>query len=137
MHPLPPLVAFPTLSQAAALLTVSPSTLSRREDLVYEAMGERDKRVPPLEVLRLAAIFRKRPLREVADDLTGYARSHAPDWAPQIEATLAAHVERLESQLLREREFLTEARRTLPRPLYREVEQAYRAWQAAELSAGS
>lgn len=132
----PPLVAYPTLSRAAALLAVSPSTLSRREDLEFEAMGERDKRIPGLEVLRLATVFRKRPLQEVAADLVAYAHSHAPASSAQIEASLTAHVERLEAQLAREREFLAEARRSLPRALYREVEQTYRAWRAADLAAG-
>jgi hypothetical protein len=53
-----PLVAYPTLTEAAGLLGVSASTLSRRSDLEFERMGERDKRLPAGEVMRLAGVER-------------------------------------------------------------------------------
>lgn len=48
------------------LLGVSASTLSRRGDLQCERMGERDKRVSAGKVMRLAVVYRKRSLGEVA-----------------------------------------------------------------------
>ena len=121
-----PLIAYPTLSQAANLLGVSPSTLSRRQDVALESMGERDKRVPVAEVLRLAAIFRRRAINEVAADLIDYARERAPTQASSVEGDVEHFFEQLEAPTVRERDFLAEAKRALPRELYREVERAYR-----------
>jgi hypothetical protein len=79
------LLAYPTLTEAARLLGVSASTLSRRNDVVCERMGERDKRVPAGEVLRLAVVYRKRSLGEVAADLIGRARERSPRDAEHVQ----------------------------------------------------
>jgi DNA-binding Lrp family transcriptional regulator len=121
-----PLTAYPTLSQAAKLLGVSPSTLSRRSDVVPEAMGARDKRLPATEVLRLAAIYRKRSINEVALDLIEYAREHASAYVPEIEREVERFFALLPPPSV-ERDFLADAKAVLPEAVYREVEHAYRA----------
>jgi hypothetical protein len=55
------------------MLGISPSTISRREDLAGESRGERDVVLAPAEVLRLAAIYRKRSLNDVAQSLLDLA----------------------------------------------------------------
>lgn len=64
---------YPTMSQAARLLGVAASTLSRRADLAVEARGDRDLVLLPAEVLRLARVYRKRSINEVAADLIDLA----------------------------------------------------------------
>jgi hypothetical protein len=122
-----PLIAYPTLSQAAKLLGVSPSTLSRRSDVLYEAMGARDKRLPATEVLRLAATYRKRSINEVAFDLIIYAREHAPTHVPEVEQEVERFFGLLAPPSVSERDFLADARAALPEDVYLEVERAYRA----------
>jgi hypothetical protein len=122
-----PLTAYPTLSQAAKLLAVSPSTLSRRSDVVREAMGSRDKRVPAAEVLRLAAIYRKRSINEVALDLVEYARERASAYVPNIEREVERFFALLPPASVTEPDFLADAKAALPEAVYREVEHAYRA----------
>lgn len=121
-----PLTAYPTLTQAAALLGVSASTLSRREDLTWEQMGERDKRVPAAEVLRLASIYRKRSINEVAADLVNYTREHAEGCADQIEEEIERFFESLAAPSRPGDQFLAEAKRALPAALYTQVERVYR-----------
>jgi hypothetical protein len=122
-----PLITYPTLSQAAKLLDVSPSTLSRRTDVAHETMGARDKRLPAAEVLRLAAIYRKRSINEVALDLIEYARERAPAYVPEIEQEVERFFELLAPPSVTERDFLADAKAALPEAVYREVERAYRA----------
>lgn len=121
-----PLIAYPTLTEAATLLAVSASTLSRREDLAFEAMGARDKRVPAGEVLRLAAVYRKRSINEVAADLLDYARDHAPDRAEDVEEEVERFFEDRPPPVLEETAFLAAAKEALPPQLYKEVERVYR-----------
>lgn len=121
-----PLTIYPTMSQAAAVLGVSASTLSRRRDLACERMGERDKRVPVAEVLRLAAVYRKRSINGVAADLIRHVRERAPAHVEQVEEEVERFFEQLQAPAASAERFLAEARRALPRKLYREVERVYR-----------
>ncbi len=122
-----PLIAYPTLTEAARLLGVSASTLSRRDDLRAERMGERDRRVPAIEVMRLAAVYRKRSLNEVAADVVEYAEQHAPEQAATVEDQVQRFFAERRGRAPSEGAFLDEARRALPAELYREVERVYRA----------
>src|SRR5438874_12582321 len=70
----PSLQAYPNLTAAAEILGVSASTLSRRGDLATEHRGERDIVIAPADVLRLAVIYRKRSLNDVAQALLDHAR---------------------------------------------------------------
>jgi hypothetical protein len=123
------LLAYPTLTEAAHMLCVSASTLSRREDLVCERMGERDKRIPAGEVLRLAVVYRKRALSEVAAALIGCAREGSPQHTEQVQEQVQEEVERFfeqsASSALSESGFLAEAKRALPAELYEQVREVY------------
>lgn len=122
-----PLIAYPTLTEAARLLAVSASTLSRRDDLRAERMGERDRRLPAGEVMRLAALYRKRSLNEVAADVVDYAAQHAPTQATAVEGQIEAFFAEHQAQALAKGAFLDEARRALPDELYGEVERVYQS----------
>jgi hypothetical protein len=121
------LLAYPTLTEAALLLGVSASTLSRRDDLACERMGERDKRIPAVEVMRLAAVYRKRSLGEVAADLIGRAQERSPEHAEHVREEVERFFEQSRPPMLSESEFLTEAERALPAELYEQVRRVYRA----------
>jgi hypothetical protein len=114
--------AYPNIRAAAKMLDVAASTLSRRGDLVAEARGERDQVLPPGEVMRLAGIYRKRSLNDVAQDLIDLARESSPEDATRVEAEIESY---FEAQAIgpgeRER-FLESARRLLPPELVRQVE---------------
>ncbi len=121
------LLAYPTLTEAARLLGVSASTLSRRDDLVVERMGERDKRVPAGEVMRLASVYRKRSLGEVAADLIGRALESSPQHAEHVQEEVECFFEQSMPSARSESEFLAEAERALPAYLYEQVRRVYQA----------
>lgn len=121
------LLAYPTLTEAARLLGVSASTLSRRDDLVVERMGERDKRVPIGEVMRLAVVYRKRSLGEVAAGLIGRARESSPQYAEHVQEEVERFFEQKEPLVLSDGAFLAEAERVLPSDLYEQVRRVYQA----------
>jgi hypothetical protein len=116
------LEAYPNIRAAAALIGISASTLSRREDLLAEHRGERDRVLPAAEVLRLAAIYRKRSLNDVAQDLIDHVRAESPDEAARVEEEVEAFFEGRTISENRRDEFLLLARRLLPASLYKEVE---------------
>lgn len=121
------LLAYPTLTEAAGLLGVSASTLSRREDLLCERMGERDKRVPVGEVMRLAVVYRKRSLGEVAADLISRAQEQSPRDAEHVQEGIERFFEQSEAPVLPNSAFLVEAKRALPAELYEQVRRVYEA----------
>jgi hypothetical protein len=120
------LLAYPTLTEAARLLGVSASTLSRRGDLVHERMGERDKRVSAGEVMRLAAVYRKRSLGEVAVDLIGGAQERSPAYVGHVQEEIERFFEDRSAFTQSESAFLAEAKRALPADLYQQVRAVYR-----------
>jgi hypothetical protein len=121
------LLAYPTLTEAAHLLGVSASTLSRRDDLVVERMGERDKRIPAGEVMRLAVVYRKRSLGEVAADLIARAWESSPQYAEYVQEEVERFFEQREPPVLLDGAFLAEAKRALPGELYEQVRRVYGA----------
>lgn len=121
------LLAYPTLTEAGRLLGVSASTLSRRDDLACERMGERDKRVPAGEVMRLATVYRKRALGEVAADLIARARERSPQYAEYVQEEIERFFEQRELPVLSDGAFLAEAERALPPELYEQVRRVYDA----------
>jgi hypothetical protein len=70
------LTPYPSMNQAAKMLGVATSTLSRRPDVVTEARGDRDLVLRPAEVLRLGRIYRKRSINETAAELVALAEQH-------------------------------------------------------------
>lgn len=117
------LEAYPNISAAAEMLGVAPSTLSRRGDLVTQRRGERDIVLPAAEVLRLAMIYRKRSLNDVAYRLIDHARTVSTDDTSRIEGEIESFFEGRSSEEYK-MEFLAAARRLLPRSLYDAVEAA-------------
>lgn len=114
--------AYPNISTAARMLGVATSTLSRREDLASEARGERDQVLAPREVMRLAAVYRKHSLNDVAQDLIELARESSAEDVGRVEGEVEAFFERGAVPAERREEFLATARLLLPAKLYSEVE---------------
>jgi hypothetical protein len=124
------LSAYPNLSAAAAMLGVAVSTLSRRDDLQAQARGERDRVLEPSEVMRLAYVFRKRSVNEVAGELIAYAQAHEPALVAEVEADVEQFfIDRAnEDDRHDDREaFLAAAKRMLPSKLYNQVERTVEA----------
>lgn len=84
MHPSIDIRAWPTLSTAARMLGVAPSTLSQRDDLAALQADVLEKRISPGTVIRLARLYRRRVVDEVGFDLVAYAAEHAPDLIPAV-----------------------------------------------------
>jgi hypothetical protein len=115
------LQAYPTLSSAARILGVAPSTLSRRTDLQIEARGERDKVLRPAEVMRLAVVYRKRSLNEVAADLVAHVREHAPDATDAVDEELETFIDQLARPASELDQLLELAERNLPENVVAEI----------------
>ena len=119
------LAAYPTLRQAAAMLAVDPSTLSRRADLQAVRSG-REKRLSPREVMRLGAVYKHRTPYELAGSLVALALETAPNLVDRVEAEIERTFdEPAPSEALDPVTFLAQAKKFLPNDLYRQVERAY------------
>jgi hypothetical protein len=106
------------------MLDVAASTLSRRADLAREARGERDVVLSPSEVLRLGAIYRRRSLNDLAQDLIDHAEAVGVDEKLRVEAEIEAFFEH--DTLAAEREELLRlARRRLPSELIEQIEASF------------
>jgi len=115
------LQAYPNIKAAADILGVSASTLSRRQDLVSEHRGERDVALRPAEVLRLAAIYRKRSLNDVAQDLLEHAHAVGAEEHVRVEEEIEAFFDA--NTIAAQREQLSRlARRMLPPELCEQIE---------------
>lgn len=121
------LVAWPSQRDAARMLGVDESTLSRRSDVERERYGERELRLPPAEVLRLADAYRRRSVNAVAADLLKLARDRAPELEGAVRSEIDEYFARRAPIPIDNERFLAQARRTLPRALYEQVERAYSA----------
>ena len=113
--------AHPNIRSAAEMLDVAASTLSRRADLAREQRGERDVVLSPGEVLRLGAIYRRRSLNDVAQDLIDHAESVGAEEKRRVEEQVEAFFEQNNVAAERE-ELLHLARRRLPPELVEEIE---------------
>jgi hypothetical protein len=113
--------AYPTLSATARMIGVSPSTLTRRDDVETVERGSRDLVVAPAEVLRLASVYRKRSLNEVAADLIDAAELVSPADATWVEEAVEAFFAGRTTHEPK-RDFLDQAKQYLPKDLYAEVE---------------
>jgi hypothetical protein len=120
------LAAYPTLRQAALILGVTVSSLSRRPDLGAERVG-RERRLAPLKVMGLAAYYRRRSEYEVAGSLLDYALKHAPAVVAEVERELNSYLEATSDRdvPLDADFFLTTAAKHLPADLYDAVVDAY------------
>ncbi|MGA3129130.1 MAG: hypothetical protein ABSB36_10260 [Candidatus Dormibacteria bacterium] len=120
----PDVRAWPSLSRAARALGVDKSTLSRRDDLHGERVGQQEIRLSPATVMRLAREYRRRVVDEVAFDLVEYAREQAQDQTEAVEAEIDAYLAGHPSTPPDVAQLLELARRHLPADLYRQVERA-------------
>lgn len=118
----PSLQAYPNLTAAAEILGVSASTLSRRGDVATEHRGERDIVIAPADVLRLAVIYRKRSLNDVAQALLDHARGAAPEDVGRVEDELETFFEERAVAETETEQFVLLARRLLPSSLVHQIE---------------
>jgi hypothetical protein len=116
---------YPSQREAASMLRVSASALSRFDQVESVQVGGRGKHYSPAAVLVAGTFYKKRSLNEIAAELMDYARQHGSD-----EAMASAKseiddffVNRTADPVDRDL-FLRQARRSLPGPLYREVKRA-------------
>jgi hypothetical protein len=115
------LQVYPNLSAAARILEVSASTLSRRDDIAVERRGDRDVAIPVAEVLRLAAIYRRRSLNDVAQALLDRARAAAPTDASRVEEEIEEFFEQQRVTDDQKEQFIVLARRLLPASVSAEI----------------
>jgi len=115
------LQAHPNIRTAAEMLGVSASTLSRRPDLASERRGERDVVLAPAEVLRLGAIYRKRSLNDIAQNLLDHAAAVGADEKLRVEEEIEAFFESKTISAERE-ELVRLARRLLPSEFVEQIE---------------
>lgn len=110
------------------MLGVTVSSLSRRPDLGAERVG-RERRLPPLKVMELAAYYRRRSEYEVAGSLLDYALKHAPAVVDEVERELDNYLEATSDHDAPPDAdaFLTTAAKHLSADLYDAVADAYGA----------
>jgi hypothetical protein len=118
--------AFPTLSEAAEMIGVDKSTVSRADISVVQVGA--NKRVLPTALLTLAMTKRRRPVTQVAAALINYARAHAPDELDaverEVEEFFASMRDRGTPSISRD-DFLDEARRFLSAAELESLERRY------------
>lgn len=68
----------PNQKQAALLLGIDPSQLSRLEDAQYEPAGKRGRHYRPAELMRLNKHHKRKSVNGLAADLVDWAAEHAP-----------------------------------------------------------
>lgn len=125
--------AYPSQREAAAMLRISASVLSRCKKVEAVSVGERGRHYSPGAVLTAGAIYKKRSLNELAAELLEYAREHGDEEAVararrEIDKFfLTRTVEPVDREV-----FLQQARRSLPGSLFREVERAFEEGVSAD-----
>jgi hypothetical protein len=124
------LLAYPNLRSVARILALAPSTLSRRQDLRIQRRGDRDQVLAAGEVMRLAAIYRKRSLNDVAADLIELAIEVGAEEGRQIEEEVEVFFEGRALGTEEVSSFLATARRVLPQELSAKVEAALKKSEA-------
>lgn len=117
--------AWPTLSAAARMLGVAPSTLSRLPGIVAERVGVQQRRVSPATVMRLARHYRRRVVEEVAHDLVARARLEAPELVSDVQGEIDRALAETAPTSLRDADaFLRAAQSFLPTELFELVRSA-------------
>lgn len=125
-------LAWPTQAAAAQMLGLSASILSRRQDLAFATVGAKGRHYSPAAVLEAGVIYKRRSLNAIAAKLLAYARHNGPQHLESVQGEIESFfAERPAPPVDRER-FLKEARRALPRRLFREVERAFEEGVPAE-----
>ena len=119
--------AWPNLTQAAKMIGVSPATLSRDPDVNPVEAGRREKKFPPIEVLERAALYKRRSLNEVAQELLDHAQEQRPELASAVENDIEEFFERRPVQPANKPAFFADLARVLPPALFEEVRTMYDA----------
>lgn len=119
-----PVLAYPSQREAAAMLDVSESTLSRSEAPAI-TVGSRGRRYRPSAILAEAAKHKRRSLNEVAAELIRYANEREPERAVEVRREVEEFFEERQRPPVDAERFLKEARQTLPPRLYAQVKRAY------------
>jgi hypothetical protein len=124
---------YPSQREAASMLHISASVLSRFDQVESVQVGGRGKHYSPAAVLAAGTFFKKRSLNEIAAELMDYARQHGSEEAIALAKSEidGFFVNRTADPVDRDL-FLKQARRSLPGPLYREVKRAVEHGVAAE-----
>jgi hypothetical protein len=118
--------AFPTLSEAAEMIGVDKSTVSRADISVVQAGA--NKRVLPTPLLTLAMTKRRRPVTQVAAALISYTRAHAPAELEAVEREVDeffASIREHGTPSISRDDFLDEARRFLSAAEFESLERRY------------
>lgn len=118
---------YPSLRTAARLVGVSASTLSRRSEVAWVQAGQ-EKRIPAGEVVRLAALYRRRRLSRVAGELVERAAPQGPEVQEAVGEEVDVALERYSAPRIPQdaEAFLAEAHRRLPKVLAAQVEETLR-----------
>lgn len=125
--------AYPSQREAAAMLRVSASALSRCDRIESVQVGGRGRHYSPKAVLAAGAFYKKRSLNEIAAELLDYARRHGDEAAAgRAKAEIDEFFVNRTADPVDRDLFLKQARRSLPRSLYLEVERALEQGVAAE-----
>jgi len=115
------LLGYPNIRAAAKMLSIAPSTLSRRDDLRAERRGERDRVLPPAEVLRLGTVYRRRSLNDVGQELIEHARQISREEGARVEEDVEAFFEERAGSSEAREEVLERARELLSAEEYERV----------------
>jgi hypothetical protein len=122
------LAAWPNQAEAAEILGVNESTLSRRKPAAV-SYGGREKRLSPRVVLEQAVHFRVVPLRQVAAELIDLAEARAPQFHAAVQNDVRAFLAERRGPAPSMSAFLTEAKSLLPPKLFKQVLDAYQQGQ--------
>jgi hypothetical protein len=109
--------AYPTQCEAAAMLRVSASTISRKR-LDGVRVGRREIRLPAQVVLEAARANNWAPAESVARSLIDYAQAHCPEAVPQVADQIDHWLAGTTQPALSREAFLVEAERALPPELF-------------------
>jgi hypothetical protein len=129
--------AYPTQREAAVMLRVSASTLSRKH-LSGVRVGRREIRLPAAALLEVARANNWVPIESLSAALRDYAGAHCSECAGEVGRQIDAWlVTEPRSSALDREAFLLEAARTLPTDLFDAVLSHYPPGPAQALSEAS
>jgi hypothetical protein len=121
------------MSEAAKMIGVHASTLSRESELVAVAAGGRDKRLAPSDVLELAEYHKRRSLNDVAEDLITHARNVDPSCVEAVEQEVEDYFAGRQGSTSGKDALFADLERVLPPELFRKVRAMYFATDDADL----
>ena len=124
--------AYPNLTEAARIIGISPSTLSRDRDARPIEAGRRDKVFTASHVLDRASVYKRRSLNEVAQDLIDHAAKHSPASAAAVEEEVEAFFARRPLPEDDSARFLADLERVLPPELFKTMKAIYNATEGRE-----